>query len=135
MICSLKWSSLFLCWLIFRCSNINLLTISHIRRVVVALDVLYFCSHKSSAGLKFQLPSAKVNKLFRKTLLFFLSLSLFLSVTDTLSLLHCYCFSLSLFLFLFLCLLLLISFSYQFVVFLCFLSFQNLGKDKFICRW
>ena len=96
MICSLKWSSLFLCWLIFRCSNINLLTISHIRRVVVALDVLYICSHKSSAGLKFQLPSAKVNKLFRKTLLFFLSLSLFLSVTDTLSLLHCYCFSLSL---------------------------------------
>ena len=96
MICSLKWSSLFLCWLIFRCSNINLLTISHIRRVLVALDVLYFCSHKSSAGLKFQLPSVKVNKLFRKTLLFFLSLSLFLSVTDTLSLLHCYCFSLSL---------------------------------------
>ena len=96
MICSLKWSSLFLCWLIFRCSNINLLTISHIRRVLVALDVLYFCSNKSSAGLKFQLPSVKVNKLFRKTLLFFLSLSLFLSVTDTLSLLHCYCFSLSL---------------------------------------
>ena len=96
MICSLKWSSLFLCWLIFRCSNINLLTISHIRRVLVALDVLYFCSHKSSAGLKFQLPSVKVNKLFRKTVLFFLSLSLFLSVTDTLSLLHCYCFSLSL---------------------------------------